>query len=80
MYNFSRQESEYSVAIHSLNPKGHMLFPSVLRSFYSAIGLGNQVYESESFFLSSKNFICSHDAVTDFWKVVIESGVICISI
>jgi hypothetical protein len=50
MYNFSRQESEYSVAIHSLNPKGHMLFPSVLRSFYSAIGLGNQVYESESFF------------------------------
>jgi hypothetical protein len=27
-----------------------MLFPSVLRSFYSAIGLGNQVYESESFF------------------------------
>ncbi|GJN02945.1 hypothetical protein PR202_ga20341 [Eleusine coracana subsp. coracana] len=43
MLNLSRQENEYSVVIHLLNPKGHMLFPSMLRSFYSAIGLGNQV-------------------------------------
>jgi hypothetical protein len=49
-----------------------MLFHSVLRSFYSAIGLGNQV---RIFFPSSKNFVCSHKHVTDFQKLVIESGV-----
>jgi len=69
MSKYCRQEKESSAAIRSLNQREHTLSPNMLRSFFSAIGLGAQVW---LFYLScNENFVSDHELMTKFWKLII---------
>jgi hypothetical protein len=48
MTKYCRQENESSAAIRSLNQREHTLSPNMLRSFFSAIGLGDQTNPEQS--------------------------------